>query len=180
MINTGQGKGSKDGAPMELFTPAEGALEPITWLLEHLTSIALVEKNAFSDFSGPRGCRTHIALAEHLRDNSCPTSTDVRNVFESLMSLPPPTMVPRRSSPSRPKRTLFPRLPLRPRPNAWSWRVPPATFLGTSRNSPGIYTCRGERVRALGTLRRRERRRPPSSSHSHSSKRVTPPVVCRN
>jgi hypothetical protein len=114
MINTGQGVGSKDGAPMELFAPAKGALGLITWLREHLTSIALAGGVAL--LLQPRGCRTHthISLAESLRDTSCLTSTDLRKVAESLMSLPPLewSHATRDSGTSRPKRTLFPRLAL--------------------------------------------------------------------
>jgi len=82
-------RGSKDGAPMELFAPAEGFLGPLPWLAEHLRSIGVLGGVAFPNFCGPRGCRTHIHLAEGVLASSCLEPTDVRAVFESLLTLPP-------------------------------------------------------------------------------------------
>jgi len=82
-------RGSKDGAPMELFAPAEGFLGPLSWLAEHLRSIGVLGGVAFPNFCGPRGCRTHIRLAEGILASSCLEPTDVKGIFESLLTLPP-------------------------------------------------------------------------------------------
>jgi hypothetical protein len=63
-------------------------LDPLTWLTEHLRSIELLGGVAYPNFSGPRECRTHIKKAEGLSASTCLTTTDVRQIFESLLVLP--------------------------------------------------------------------------------------------
>jgi hypothetical protein len=75
LFTTRDGKnGTKDGAPRELFAPAEGILGRVSGLPHHLAEMAGAGGNAFPNFCGPHGSRTHIDRAEGLCPNTCLTA----------------------------------------------------------------------------------------------------------
>ena len=78
---------AKDGAPMDIFAPAEGILGPYEWYADHLREV-LRRGQVFPLWVKPRGSKGAIALAAGLT-TAVASKSDVRRAAKEILTLPP-------------------------------------------------------------------------------------------